>query len=638
MRSMTRNAGCRRRSTYLSCAGPFVVAAALFFSFAVLCVGMPQADPSADWRSKVDGAVLEKAERALSGFEPGGVRDDDGFEFLVFLSEQADLSEAATLGTKLEKGTYVFQALTEAADETQPVVAELLEEEGAEYRRFWAANMIWVRGDSRLLELVARRPDVGRVYNNAKLRIEKPVVQGSQPEGAHGVPAAPRRWSPAQPKRAEWNIELVNAPRVWAEGVTGEGAVVAGTDTGYDWTHPAIKNQYRGWDGSSADHNHNWHDAVHSGGRICEPDSPEPCDEDMHGTHTMGIMVGDDGINNLIGMAPGAEWIGCRCWEPHRGTDIAYVTECLQWMIAPTDLNDLNPDPSKAPHAVNNSWICVPSEGCADPNALKSIIENVRAAGIVVLGGAGNDGPDCSSSMYPPAIYEKYFSVGATTVDENIAGFSSRGPITADGSGRVKPDISAPGQDVRSCIPGGEYMYWSGTSFAGPHVAGLVALLISANPDLAGDVDLIEDIIEQTAVFLRTTQECGGVPGTETPNNTYGYGRIDAYAAYELAVSFIPEEPEHYEFALKPNYPNPFGPVTNITYSLSSRSDVLLTVYDAAGRLVKELVNAQGQGPDEYTVPWDGKDESGDLVPSGVYFCRIRTGEGAKSQRMIFVR
>jgi len=638
MRSMMRNSGCRCRLTSFDCAGPFVFAAALFFVFTVLWVGGPQADPTAHWQSKVDAAVLKKAESALSVFEPGGAREDDRFEFLVFLSEQADLTPATSLGSKIEKGRFVFETLSETAERTQPPVISLLEEEGAEYRSFWAANMIWVRGDARLLKLIARRPDVGHVYDNAKLVIEKPVGQGSRREGGRADQTRPGSRSPAQPKRAEWNIELVDAPRVWAEGVTGESAVVAGTDTGYDWTHPAIKSQYRGWDGSSADHNYNWHDAVHSGGRVCEPDSPEPCDDDMHGTHTMGIMVGDDGINNLIGMAPDAEWIGCRCWEPHRGTDISYVTECLQWMIAPTDLNDLDPDPSKAPHVVNNSWICVPSEGCADPNALKTIIENVRAAGIVVLGGAGNDGPDCSSSMYPPAIYEKYFSVGATTIDDNIAQFSSRGPITADGSGRVKPDISAPGQGVRSCIPGGEYIYWSGTSFAGPHVAGLVALLISANPDLAGDVDTIEDIIEQTAVFLRTSQECGGVPGTETPNNTFGYGRIDAYAAYELAVSLIPEEPGHYEFTLEPNYPNPFGPVTNIAYSLSSRSDVRLSVYDAAGRLIKELVNARGQEPDEYTVPWNGTDDSGDRVPSGVYFCRIRTGQGAKSQRMIFVR
>jgi hypothetical protein len=169
-------------------------------------------------------------------------------------------------------------------------------------------------------------------------------------------------------------------------------------------------------------------------------------------------------------------------------------------------------------------------------------------------------------------------------------------------------------------------------------VAGLVALLISANPNLAGDVDLIEDIIEQTAVFLRTPQECGGIPGTETPNNTYGYGRIDAYAAYELAMSLIPEEPETYEFALNPSYPNPFGPVTNITYSLSSRSDVRLRVYDAAGRLVKELVNVQDQEPDEYTIPWNGRNASGNRVAPGVYFCRIWTEEGSKSQRMIFVR
>jgi serine protease AprX len=592
-----------------------------------------EAGSGRDWRVKVDEAVLDKA--CLNGAGAAqverGATDYGQIEFMVFLSEQADLSPAAELKSKLEKGEFVFETLTEVADRTQPAIAAVLDEEGAEYKRFWAANVMWVRGHSRILEMIAKRADVQHIYDNVKLQIEEPVpVDGPSEEGAGD--------RSTDQKRAEWNIELVNAPAVWAEGVTGEGAVVGGTDTGYDWTHPAIKNQYRGWNGVTADHNYNWHDAVHDRALNCPPNSPEPCDEEIHGTHTMGIMVGDDGGFNRIGMAPGAKWIGCRCWERVKGTDIAYVTECLQWMIAPTDLNDLNPDPSKAPDVVNNSWVCAPFEGCSDLNVLKAVIQNMREAGIVPLGGVGNDGPQCSSAVYPPAIYNNYFSVGATTIDDLIAQFSSRGPIAVDESHRTKPDISAPGQGVRSCAPGDTYIYWSGTSFAGPHVAGLVALLVSANPNLAGDVDLIEDIIKQTAVRKTTTQQCGDVLGTEIPNNTFGHGRIDAYAAYKMAMSLVPEEPKIYEFALKPNFPNPFGSETSITYSLARRSDVRLCIYDAAGRLVRDLVDARVQQPSEYTVSWDGTSDSGDRVASGVYFCRIWTGQGERTQRMILVR
>lgn len=587
---------------------------------ALACVFLPAvsvwAAPHGDWLEKVDQAVIERI-------------DDDELEFLVFFAEQADLSPARGMKTKLEKGTFVFETLRDIAARTQPPIVEILEDYGAEYKCFWAANMIWVRAGGDVLESVAGRPEVARIHNNDRLAMEEPEGSGSE------LPETER--DGASPFGViEWGIRMVNADEVWAEGVTGEGAVIAGIDTGYDWTHPALINQYRGWNGAIANHNYNWHDAVHSGGDICRPNSPEPCDEEVHGTHTMGTMVGDDGGANQIGMAPGAKWIGCRCWERAKGTDIAYVTECLQWIIAPTDLSDRLADPSKAPHVVNNSWICEPNEGCTNPNSLLMVIENVRAAGIVVLGGVGNDGPSCTTAAFPPAIYEAYFSVGATSSQDVIADFSSRGPVTSDGSGRRKPDICAPGQSVRSAVTGGAYAVESGTSMAGPHVAGLVGLLISANPELAGNVDLIEQIIKETAVHLETDQQCGGVDGSVVPNNMYGYGRIDAYAAYKRAMELV--SPAIVGFAMEPSYPNPFFTSTRIKYELAATSDVRLRIFDAAGRLIRSLVDAQGQPSDTYEVSWNGRSDNGTIVPGGVYFCRLEAGGVTRSNRTIFIR
>lgn len=472
---------------------------------------------AAEWQAKVDPWVLDTA------VEAGET------EFLVFLAEQADLSAAASLRTKEEKGRYVYETLTATAEQTQGALRAELDKLGVEFRPFWVANMIWVRGSLDVVQTLALREDVAHIYANPTVKADIPQAN---PAGL-------------SPEAVEWNIALVNAPAVWAEGVTGEGAVIGGQDTGYDWDHPGLKEMYRGWNGTTADHNYSWHDAIHSGGGICGPNSPEPCDDNGHGTHTMGTMVGDDGGVNQVGMAPGAKWIGCRNMNVGDGTPATY-SECYEWFIAPTDLNGENPDPTKAPHVINNSWGCPAIEGCTDPNILLTVVQNVRAAGIVTVHSAGNAGPGCSTVNTPSAIYDESFSVGSTTSSDTISGFSSRGPVTVDGSGRLKPDISAPGSGIRSTIPGGGYGNSSGTSMAGPHVAGLVALLISADPSLAGQVDEIEQIIQDSAVQLTTAQECGGVPGDQIPNNTFGYGRIDALAAYNM----LGEQPEPHELVI----------------------------------------------------------------------------------------
>jgi subtilisin family serine protease len=278
---------------------------------------------------------------------------------------------------------------------------------------------------------------------------------------------------------------------------------------------------------------------VHSGlpPSSCPADSPEPCDDNLlfpHGTHVMGIALGDDGASNQIGVSPDASLMGCRSVDLLGGTPARYI-ECFQWLLAPTDLQGMNPDPSKAPHVINNSWVCTPGEGCS-LDTLQTVVDAVRAAGIVVTGAGGNSGPDCSTIDLSPAIYASTFTVGSTDASDAIAGSSSRGPVTADGSGRLKPEITAPGVGVRSAvgildiIGGGtifDYLVASGTSMAAPHVAGAVALLLDAQPDLIGRVDEIEALLEMSAFPLGATQSCGGISPGAVPNNVYGHGRLD---------------------------------------------------------------------------------------------------------------
>jgi len=474
---------------------------------AVLLAQAGGAWADSSWQDRVDPWVLESLR---SG----------GTEFIVFLAEQADVSHAETRHSKLEKGTYVYETLSAVAERSQRSVLAELRRLGVEHRSYWIANMIWVRGGEDVARAMAERPDVQHVYANPHVRLDEPV---NMPVGDSPVP-----------RSIEWNIALVNADDVWALGITGSGAVVGGQDTGYMWDHPALVYQYRG--GPTGNHSYSWHDAIHSGGGSCGPDSPVPCDDYGHGTHTMGTIVGDDNAGNQVGMAPTAKWIGCRNMDQGDGTPITYA-ECYQWFVAPTDLDDQNPDPSMAPDVLNNSWSCPDDEGCTDPNVLLTVVQNVRSAGIVTVHSAGNDGPWCSSVAEPAATYGESFTVAAAYTYDEVASFSGRGPVTVDGSDRMKPDVSGPGVDIRSSTRDGGYQGgWDGTSMAAPHVAGLVALVVSARPDLAGDVDAIEEIIEATSIPRTTTEGCGDDGSLDVPNNVYGWGRIDALEAVNHAL------------------------------------------------------------------------------------------------------
>jgi subtilisin family serine protease len=208
-------------------------------------------------------------------------------------------------------------------------------------------------------------------------------------------------------------------------------------------------------------------------------------------------------------------------------------TECFQFFIAPTDANGQNADPTKRPHIINNSWGCPASEGCA-ANTLQAIVQNTEAAGIFVEVSAGNGGPGCNTVADPPAIYSTAFSTGAVDISNSMALFSSRGPVTVDGSSRIKPDVVAPGVGVRSATRSSNVAYTtsSGTSMAGPHVVGVIALLWSARPDLVRNIAATKQVLTSTAnpKVGNSGTLCGGA--TTVPNNHFGWGLVDTIAAY----------------------------------------------------------------------------------------------------------
>ena len=246
----------------------------------------------------------------------------------------------------------------------------------------------------------------------------------------------------------------------------------------------------------------------------------------------LGTGVGDDGVGHHIGMAPGARWIACRNMDSGVGRPSTYI-ECLQFFMAPTDLNGNNPNSALRADVISNSYGCPPAEECSS-HTLQSAVENVRAAGIFMSVSAGNSGPSCETISDPPALETSVFTIGAVNSSNLIASFSSRGPVIEDGRILMKPNIVAPGMSINSSLRSGAYGTMSGTSMAAPHVAGAVALLWDAFPSLRGNIDKTEGLLAITAQPLTTNQGCGGDGITQVPNNVYGWGLLDVKAAYDI--------------------------------------------------------------------------------------------------------
>lgn len=554
-----------------------------------------------------------------------GIRSD----VIVCFREHADLSRAKTIHGKSAKAQYVYQQLVETAGRSQANAIRLLRERQADANSFYLVNAIAVgNADAELINALAALPEVGYVAPDPSIHLPGPEMYAN-PVAERGA--------------IEWGVQKINAPAVWALGYTGQGVTVGGADTGYDWMHPALKPHYRGYNAAdgTADHQYNWHDAIHEISLLandsvpgpfnnpCGLDAPAPCDDGSHGTHTMGTMTGNDNDGNQIGVAPGAKWIGCRNMERGNGKPSSYL-ECFQWFLAPTDLNNKNPDVTRAPAVINNSWYCSPLEGCSNPaidELMRQAVINLRASGVVVVVSNGNfGGQGCASTYSPPAYFEESFSVGATESNDTIAGFSSRGPVMADGSFRLKPNVVAPGAAVRSSVPNNGYAHFWGTSMAGPHVVGLIALLLSAKPALAGEVDLIEDIIEQTAEPGFARIDCGNLPGHAYPNNTYGFGRVDALAAVQQALSTFPLSTAEQNNTLAVwIYPNPI------------QDDAVFDLQNAAGKTALELFSADGSRIFQKT--WTAAHREFVQVslsgrPKGVYFWKIRTENGYRSGKL----
>ena len=458
--------------------------------------------------------------------------------YWVVLKEQADLSGAFRIADWAARGQYVYDALTSVAARSQVGVASHLKTRALPHKSFWIVNAIQVTSGPDVLDQIRRRKEVREIQADTVFTIPDPE------------PAA--EVTPIQ--GVEWNIDRINAPQVWSSfGVRGEGIVVANIDTGVQFDHPALVAQYRGNRGAGRfDHSYNWFDPSSA----CANPAEAPCDNNGHGTHTMGTMIGDDGGANQIGVAPRAQWIAAKGCETN-DCSAAALTASAQWILAPTDLNGGNPRPDLRPHVVNSSW-----GGQGGNMFYQEFVRAWVAAGIFPAFSNGNAGPDCGTTG-SPGDYPESYSSGAFDANNVIARFSGRGPSRFEGV--VKPNIAAPGVSVRSSTPTDSYASKSGTSMASPHTAATVALMWSASPALLGQIAETRALLDQSASDTSDLQ-CGGVAAS---NNVWGEGALDALAAVQRS----PREPA--------------GALQGTSTDAASGLSVSGTVVEAAGPITR---------------------------------------------------
>jgi len=443
---------------------------------------------------------------------------------LVYLVDQADVefmtAQLDAAGSHLSaRHDEILAELRQIAAHTQPEVLAAIQALPAGSvklaKPYWITNCIRLDATRAIIETIADRPDVEMVYLNYPIEGIHPAVIGAADAGGAVAGSVP-----------EQGLVAIHAPDAWALGYDGSGVLVSNVDTGVDANHSSLASRWAGTGTNYIGHPEwAWLDPYAGQNNF-------PYDQNGHGTHTMGTICGG-APGDQIGVAPGATWIAAGAIDRGGGVaqTVADAIESFQWIVEP----DLNPFTDwDVPAVCSNSWGVTTGHGYPPcDETFWAFLDNCEASGIVIVFAAGNES---SSGLRRPSdrATDAYRTLSVAAVDGNngsypLASFSSLGPTncTPNGASAIKPDIAAPGVDVRSAWPGGGYQFLSGTSMATPHIAGVVALIRDANPNLT--VQQVKQIIYENVLDL-------GTPGED---NSYGHGLIDALGAVEQALSTI---------------------------------------------------------------------------------------------------
>ncbi|WP_121641429.1 S8 family peptidase [Virgibacillus sp. Bac330] len=495
------------------------IAATCFIAFSLFTPGVAGAQETQNLHQSVSDST--KVENKLSSKLTKQFKDNDKVTFLVKFAEKADVKKAANNAKKTAKKasltaqkvehvqrSAVISELKSTALESQTNVKDYIQKQKEKgnvetFQSFHIVNGMSVTATKKIAEKIASYPEVEKILPNEERKLFEVTVDKEEKQ------------IKAENENVEWNVERVGAPSVWDMGFDGSGIVVASIDSGAQWDHPALQEQYRGYNSETGevDHAASFFDATAG--------EEEAYDDHSHGTHVTGTMVGAEADgSNQIGVAPGAKWIAAKGLNAAGVGYDNWLLSAAEWMLAP------NGDASMAPDIVNNSW----GGGSGLDEWYRDVVTAWREAGIFPAFSAGNTSltnPGGPGSVAVPANYPESFAIGATDVNDVLGSFSLLGPSPYD---EIKPEITAPGVNIRSSVPGSGYEGgWNGTSMASPALSGVLALMKQADGSLT--VNEMEEIVMSTANPLTDSDY------PESPNNGYGHGLVNAYDAVSSLVS-----------------------------------------------------------------------------------------------------
>ncbi|MEO0161736.1 MAG: S8 family peptidase [candidate division WOR-3 bacterium] len=476
-----------------------------------------------------------------------------------------------------------IRILKETAAKSQKRLIEYLSscsEDVKELKSFWIFNGLHITATKRLISKLREWDEIKYLLHDGVI-----ILPGSVINEDFRTP--------------EWNIRRVKADSCWLAGYTGSDVLLGLLDSGCNFTHPALAGKWSGY----------WKDCVNG--------QTQPYDDNGHGIFMAGIICGGDGpgpFTNDIGVAPGAKLVVAKVFNAQGVGQYTWIDDGMQWMA------DLKVDSGVDIRAVSNSW----TSGNIYDLHFWNMCRTWKSIGILGIWNIGSTGPGSGTSL-APGNYPLVLGCGAVDSLDYIASFSSRGPAPDTPPWNdttfwyrrdwnlTKPEIVAPGVNIRSCTGSSGYQTMSGTSLSNPHVAGGVAILCQANPNLT--------VTELYNLFLDNADSIyyGGYP-----NNTYGWGRLNLWRTLRAVTGKKENKSEGLKMHISIT-PNPSPGFIK----LSPGGDLLSAVlYDIAGKKVCALKI----------------EKNADIIPlpatikNGIYFLEVKSKTTRLVHKIILIR